>query len=339
MINRKLILRKRPVAGVGDEHFEMVQEELPQLKQGEALVQVCWLGIDPTQRTWLNAGATYTDPVAIGNVMRGSGVGRVVESQSDDLRTGDWVYGETGWQDYVIAIGRSDLRGLHRVPEGVDPKAMLSVFGANGLTAYFGMTAVGEVSRGKKVFVSAAAGCVGSIAGQIAKINGAHVIGSAGGPDKCAWVTKTAHFDDCIDYRRENVCERLLQLCPGGLDIVFDNVGGSILESALDNLATGARIVLCGSISSGYLDGNYGHGPRNYMQLAFRRARMEGFIFLDYLHQFGEAFYHLKRWVDDGRLIYRENIQRGLEQAPRALQELFEGRNTGKQLVEVQAHD
>lgn len=334
MVNRQVILRERPKGAISAEHFEIIEGALPEPGTDEALVRVAWLGIDATQRTWLNASATYTHPVAIGEVMRGSGVGQVVASRTERLAVGDWVYGLTGWQEYVVVSGEG-LYGLNRVPDGVDPKAMLSVLGASGLTAYFGITAVGAPIAGSTVFVSAAAGSVGSIAGQIARNLGARVIGSAGGEKKCRWAIESAGFDACIDYRQENVRERLRSFAPEGIDVVFDNVGGTVLEDALDNLALHARVVLCGSVSSGYREESYGAGPSNYMQLGFRRARMEGFIFLDYLDRFPTAFEDLSRWVSEGRLNCREDIVDGLENAPAALQGLFEGRNIGKRLVRL----
>lgn len=332
-INRQWRLRERPVGLVEDRHFTLVECAPPEPGPGEALVRVVWLGIDPTQRTWLNPSSTYLTPVAIGEVMRGSGVGQVVVSNSDRFAVGDWVSGLTGWQEYVLASVEG-LFGLNRIPDGVDPKDMLGIFGVNGLTAYFGLTEIGQPKPGETVFVSGAAGSTGSIAGQIAKTLGCRVIGSAGGLQKCTRVVE-AGFDACIDYKNENVPRRLRELAPDGINVMFDNVGGPILEAALENLAMGARIVLCGSISSGYGEGAYGAGPRNYMQLGFRRARMEGFIFLDYVQRFPKAFADLSQWVAEGRLTHRETIVDGLKQAPRALAGLFEGRNEGKQLVQL----
>lgn len=334
MVNRKLILRERPSGPVADEHFELREEPLPELAVGEALVRVHWLGIDPTQRTWLNPTATYTDPVELGAVMRGSGVGEVIDSRSPAFRVGDWVYGVTGWQEYVIAR-EGGLQGLNVAPPGVEPRMLLSVLGVNGLTAYFGMVDVAKVGSGGAAFVSNAAGITGCIAGQIAKIHGCSVIGSCGGPEKTAWVKDVARFDDCIDYRAEDVGARLRSFAPVGLDIVFDSVGGETLEAALGNMAIGARVVLNGSMSSGYTEDRYGDGPRNYMQLAFKRARMEGFIFLDHVAEFPRAFADLTGWLADGRISYEESIAEGLTAAPSALQGLFEGRNRGKQLVRL----
>ncbi|WNZ64229.1 NADP-dependent oxidoreductase [Myxococcus sp. MxC21-1] len=332
--NRQWVLKARPREAVSDDCFEWREGPVPTPGPGEALVRVTWLAIEPTQRTWLNANATYIQPVALGEVMRGAGVGMVIASRTERLAVGDWVAGLTGWQDYVLT-GDAGLFGLNKVPDGVAPKAMLNLYGASGLTAYFGITDVGCVAPGETVLVSAAAGSVGSIAGQVARLRGCRVIGIAGGPHKAEWVTRTARFDACIDYKSEDIRARLRALAPQGVDVVFDNVGGHVLEAALDHLARGARVVLSGSVASGYKDGDYGTAPRNYMQLGFKRARMEGFIFLDYVSRFPEAFRELAAWDAQGALHCAESIAEGLEQAPSALRGLFEGRNVGKQLVRV----
>ncbi|PSJ43635.1 NADP-dependent oxidoreductase [Sphingomonas deserti] len=333
-MNRQLRVRARPSGPVEDRHFELRTGPVPELAEGEALIRVDWLGIDPTQRTWLNPSATYVQPVALGEVMRGSGVGQVVRSRSQLYRVGDWVYGLTGWQDYVVAR-ESGVGGLNVAPPGVEPRAFLSVLGVNGLTAYFGMTRVAQAQTGKSVFVSAAAGITGSIAGQIAQINGCHVIGSAGGPAKAKWVREVAGLDGCVDYKSEDLAAGLKAFAPSGLDIVFDSVGGNVLEAALGAIAPHAHVVLNGSISSGYGEKSYGAGPANYMELAFKRAKMEGFIFLDFLAEFPEAFADLTSWLAQGLIQFEETIAEGLASAPRALQGLFEGRNIGKQLVRV----
>jgi NADPH-dependent curcumin reductase CurA len=208
------------------------------------------------------------------------------------------------------------------------------VLGITGLTAYFGLLDLGKPKAGETVVVSGAAGATGSVAGQIAKIEGAHVIGIAGGPAKCAWLTKEAHFDAAIDYKNENVAERLAELCPKGIDVYFDNVGGEILEAVLDRIAQRARIVLCGGIS-GYNEETPKPGPRNLMNLVVNRARMEGFILLDYYPRFAEAVPKLLAWVRSGAIVHQEDIQRGLENAPRTLLRLFTGANTGKQILQV----
>ncbi len=307
---------------------------MPSPGPGEALVKVVWLAFDPTQRGWLNDGPNYMDPVPLGAVMRGGGVGRVVASNSADYAVGDWVCGMVGWQDYTIATGQG-LLGLNVVPPGVDPKAMLSIFGATGLTAYFGMIDIGKPAAGDTVLVSGAAGATGSIAGQIAKALGCRVIGIAGGTTKCTWVTEVARFDACIDYKTDDVEAKLRELAPDGINVFFDNVGGAVLDAALANIAERARIVVCGGISSGYEVGEPPPGPRNYLQLGLKRARMEGFIFLDYLDRFPEAFGRLHAWMTQGDIVYAEDVQEGLELAPTMLRGLFEGRNLGKQLLRI----
>ncbi|QBS46454.1 NADP-dependent oxidoreductase [Nocardia sp. CS682] len=321
---------------VGDSSFELRSGPVPSPGPGEALVKVVWLAFDPTQRGWLNDGPNYMDPVPLGAVMRGGGVGRVVVSNSADYAVGDWVCGMVGWQDYAIATGQG-LLGLNVVPPGVDPEAMLSIFGATGLTAYFGMIDIGKPVAGETVLVSGAAGATGSIAGQIAKALGCRVIGIAGGTAKCTWVTEVARFDACIDYKTDDVEARLRELAPDGIDVFFDNVGGAVLDAALANIAERARIVVCGGISSGYEVGEPPPGPRNYLQLGLKRARMEGFIFLDYLDRFPEAFGRLHAWMTQGDIVYAEDIQEGFELAPSMLRGLFEGRNLGKQLLRIAA--
>jgi NADPH-dependent curcumin reductase CurA len=331
---RQIVLRERPSAGITADTFSEQTQPMPSLEDGEALVEVTWLGIDATQRTWLNAEATYTSHVQIGDVMRGSGVGRVVASRNPVLPEGQWVYGDLGWREYVVARD-GGLFGVNPVPDGIDPRHMLTVFGVSGLTAFFGMSRVLDVTDGDTVLVTGAAGSVGSLAGQIARLLGARVIGTAGSAEKVAWVKDVAGFDACVDYRADDVPAALRAFAPDGLTAVFDNVGGVLLENALDRLAVHARIALCGSISSGYTAAGYGAGPSNYMQLAFRRARMEGFIFFDYVSEFPEALSRLAVWVSAGKLRWAEDVIDGLHNAPTALQRLFDGGNLGKQLVQV----
>ncbi|NNB88158.1 NADP-dependent oxidoreductase [Corallococcus exiguus] len=335
-MNHQWVLKSRPHDEVSDACFEWRQTPVPALGHGEALVRVVCLAIEPTQRTWLNPHATYIRPVELGEVMRGAGVGQVIASRSERLAVGDWVTGMTGWQEYALA-GDAGLFGFNKVPDGIDPKAMLNLYGASGLTAWIGMTDVARAAPGETVLISGAAGSVGSIAGQVARLRGCRVIGIAGGQHKVDWVTRVARFDACIDYKSEDVRARIQALAPKGIDVFFDNVGGPVLEAALDHLALRARVVLCGAVSSGYKDRDYGATPRNYMQLAFQRARMEGFIFLDHVPRFPEAFRELSTWAARGELALTETIAEGLEQAPSALRGLFEGRNLGKQLVRVAA--
>jgi NADPH-dependent curcumin reductase CurA len=338
-VNRQWILTRRPTGLVGDGDFALQEAAVPTIGPGEALVRVLWLGFDATQRGWLNEGPNYLAPVALGEVMRGAGVGVVVASNSDQYAVGEYVAGMVGWQDYVVAGGQG-LFGVNVVPPGIDPKAMLSLFGSNGLTAYFGMVDIGRIRPGDTVVVSAAAGATGSIAGQVAKaLGGGPVIGIAGGPAKCAWVTDVAGFDSCIDYKSEDVDDRLRWVAPDGVDVFFDNVGGPVLDTVLAHLARRARIVVCGAVASGYEPGQPPHGPRNYLQLGIKRARMEGFVFLDHVDRFPEAFAALHTWMIEGRMVYAEDTVDGLENAPAALRRLFEGRNHGKQLLRVAGGD
>ncbi|GGL24238.1 NADP-dependent oxidoreductase [Nocardia jinanensis] len=331
---RQVVLRERPAAGITTGTFADQSRPFPILESGEALVEVVWLGIDATQRTWLNPATTYTTPVGVGEVMRGSGVGRVVASRDPALPEGQWVYGELGWQEYTVAR-QSGLFGVNPVPPGIDPRHMLTVFGVSGLTAYMGVRRVLDVADSDSVLVTGAAGSVGSLAGQIARLLGARVIGTAGSAEKVAWVRDIARFHDCPNYREDDIPSALRAFAPDGLTAVFDNVGGRLLENALDHLAPHARIALCGSISSGYTAAGYGTGPANYMQLAFRRARMEGFVFYDHHADFPAALTQLASWVAAGDLHWAEDIVDGLTNAPAALQRLFDGANLGKQLVRV----
>jgi NADPH-dependent curcumin reductase CurA len=334
LVNRRWILKHHPEGLVGQEHFELKTEPVPELSAGQALVRNVWLSFEPTQRTWLNPTDTYMHGVRIGETMRGAGVGVVVESKSDQLAVGDWVAGLSGWQDYAVAEGEG-VFAFNKVPDGVPPRAMLGIFGSSGLTAYFGITEVAKVAEGDVVYVSGAAGAVGSMAGQVAALRGARVIGSAGGPEKCEWVRSLEAYEDCIDYKNEDIGARLGAFAPDGLSVYFDNVGGPSLEAALDNLALHARVVLCGAVSTGYDLSQLPPGPRNYMEIGLRRARMEGFVFLDYVQQFPRAFGELAGWMAGGALTLREDIAEGLENAPDCLRGLFEGRNTGKQLLEI----
>ncbi|WP_406276605.1 NADP-dependent oxidoreductase [Nocardia sp. NBC_00881] len=334
VVNRQWVLRRRPEGALRDEDFELKNGTVPVPGQGEALVRVHWLGIDPTQRGWLNEADNYIGAVPVGAVMRGSGIGEVVRSNDPRYPVGSWVAGMVGWQDYAVA-SEGGLFGLNLIPDGVPHTLMLSLFGAPGLTAYFGMMDVGRPEPGQTVLVSAAAGVTGSIAGQIAKALGCKVIGIAGGPRKCSWITDCAGLHAAIDYQHDDIDASLTRLAPNGIDVFFDGVGGRILECGLAHLARRARIVLAGAISSGYQGSDPSSGPRNYMRLALDRARMEGFIFLDYLDRFPEAFTALRDWHDQGNITIAETVSSGLESAPSALRAVFESGNLGKQLVQI----
>ncbi|HUN79270.1 MAG TPA: NADP-dependent oxidoreductase [Solirubrobacteraceae bacterium] len=330
---RRLILAERPTAMVDESTVRMEEGDVPEPGEGEALARVRYLSIDPTIRTWMDDAPGYLPPIGIGEVVRGGGVAEVLTSNCKLYEPGDLLFGLTGWQDYVIADGGQ--RAMQKLPPGVSPTAALGVLGLNGTTAYFGLLDVGALKEGDVVVVSGAAGATGSAAGQIAKIKGAaKVVGIAGGPEKCAWIVDELGFDAAIDYKSEDVSARLRELCPDGIDLYFDNVGGEILNACLANLAMRGRIVLCGAIAS-YNDRERSFGPTNYPALIIRRGRMEGFIVLDYFDRLAGAQAELAGWLGEGRLKSTEHIVDGLEHAPEALNLLFTGGNTGKVLVRV----
>ena len=269
--------------------------------------------------------------VKIGEVIRSIGAGRIVASNNADFAVGDVVSGLTGWQDYVAMRPTGQL---NKLPPGTPLELAMGVLGLTGITAYFGLLEVGRPSAGETVVVSGAAGATGSVVVQIAKIKGCHAIGIAGGAEKCHWLTDEAGFDAAIDYKSEDVQARLKELCPKGIDIFFDNVGGDILDAALARLAMRGRVVLCGGIAN-YNATEPPPGPKNYLNLIVQRGRMEGFIVLDYMPRAAEAIGALARWVQEGKLKTKVDTQHGLENAPETLRRLFEGRNEGKQLLRV----
>lgn len=332
--NRRLVLAERPTATVDENTVRLETAEVPDLGEGEALVHVRFISIDPTIRTWMNDAPGYLPPIAIGEVVRAAGVGEVVRSNSNRYQPGQLVFGMTGWQDYVIADEAA--RAVQPLPDGVDPTAALSVFGTTGMTAYFGLLDVGRVKAGDTVVVSGAAGATGSTVGQIARIKGAgRVVGIAGGPEKCAWLVDELGFDAAIDYKEPGVSGRLRAACPAGIDLYFDNVGGELLDICLGQLAMRGRVVLCGAISS-YNDAGPPPGPGNYINLLIKRGRMEGFIILDYLDRFPEAQAEMAQWVAAGQVKFALHVVDGLEEAPSALNLLFTGGNRGKVIVRVE---
>lgn len=331
--NRRLILAERPQGMVEDGTVRLEDADVPEPGAGEALAQVRYLSIDPTIRTWMDDAPGYLPPIAIGEVVRSGGVAEVLSSNSERYAPGDLVFGMTGWQDYVIAD--EGERTLQVLPPGVSPTAALGVLGITGMTAYFGLIDVGRVKEGDVVVVSGAAGATGSTVGQIAKLKGAaKVVGIAGGPQKCAWLIDELGFDAAIDYKNEDLAARLHESCPEGIDLYFDNVGGTILNACLARLALRGRVVLCGAISS-YNDRERVAGPSNYSALIIRRGRMEGFIILDYFDRFPQAQAEMAGWLAAGKVKAAEHIVEGLQHAPDALNLLFTGGNTGKVMVRV----
>jgi len=318
--------------------FEWAESPVPTPGANEALIRNTFLSLDPTNRGWMSERATYLPPIPLGEVMRGICVGTVVESNNPALRVGTPVYGMFGWQDYAIVQPGDLVMPLPENP-GIPLTAHLGLFGHIGLTAYFGMLDVARPKPGETIVVSGAAGAVGSLAGQIGKIGGCRVVGIAGSAEKCEWLVGDLGFDGAINYRQESsLAAALARHCPAGIDVYFDNVGGTTLEAALDLLNIGGRIAICGMIASyneADADRDERTGPRNLMQLVARRARMEGFLVLDYWGRAAEAIDALAAWHQEGRLRYRVHVIEGLENAPDAMNMLFDGRNVGKLIVRV----
>jgi NADPH-dependent curcumin reductase CurA len=333
-INRKWVLASRPEAAVSEQNFSLIEEDLAELKDGEFVVKNRFLSFEPAQRGWVNDVPSYIPAVAIGEVMRAVTVGEVVASRHSGYQVGDRLQGGFGWQEYAISSGK-ELLPVTRIAADVPWTYPLHIFGLTGMTAYFGMQELAQPRAGEVVLVSGAAGSTGSIAGQLAKLAGATVIGIAGGPEKCRWLLDELKFDAVIDYKNQSVAEQLGKLCKNNIDVFFDNVGGTILDDALLHLANNARVVLCGGISSGYQLNKASAGLQNYMQLVIRRARMEGFIVLDYVDRYPEAIEQLQAIVERGELLVKEDVVEGIEQCPQALAGLFSGKNFGKQLLRL----
>lgn len=334
MDNRQIVLAQRPVGSVDGSTTSLVSSPQPVCGEGEALIKVAMLSIDPTIRTWMDDAPGYLPPIEIGAVVRGSGTGVVVESRSERYHVGEIVFGRTDWQEWVLA---TEERHFTVVPQGLglDLATVMNVLGVTGMTAFFGLSEVGQMKEGDVVVVSGAAGATGSVAGQIAKSRGAaKVVGIAGGPEKCAVVVEKYGFDECLDYRKGELRRRLRESCSKGVDLYFDNVGGEILDDVLTKLAMRARVVLCGAISQ-YNATGARRGIENTSMLIVRRARMEGFIILDYASRFLEAQTALATMVLAGQLDHHEHLVPGLENAPEALNLLFSGGNHGKTLVVV----
>ncbi|MBX7455677.1 NADP-dependent oxidoreductase [Mycolicibacterium sp. 3033] len=331
--NRQIVLRRRPQGLVAADDTDLIEGAAPTPTDGEALVRTTYVGIDAAARTWLDDQPGYLPPVGIGEVIRAAGIGVVVESRCPAYSIGDVVTTLTGFSEYTIV--RDDLFTTPVPGPGdqVDQLAVMSLYGPTGATAYFGMTGIGKPTPGETVVVSAAGGATGSVAGQIARIAGARVVGIAGGPEKCRAVVEDFGFDACIDYRTEDLPAALKTHCPRGVDVYFDNVGGPILNAVLGRLAPKARVVLCGVISS-YLTGEH-PGPANYVNLLAKTALMQGFNALDEWGRFDEAFAALRRWDAEGLLVHREHIYEGIESCVDALNGLFTGANIGKTLVRL----
>jgi NADPH-dependent curcumin reductase CurA len=332
-LNRRFLLRKRPDERITDETFELVEEPVPEISDGEALVRTQFISIDPTNRAWIGERPTYLPPVGIGEVMRALGLGQVVASRNANCREGQLVQGLTGWQDWVVA---SDAAPLLPVPDvdGVSPSTFLGALGMTGLTAWVGLKDIGQPQAGETVLVSAAAGAVGSVAGQIAKIQGARVVGVAGGTEKCELLTGRLGLDAAVDYKAADWHDQLVAATPDGIDVDFENVGGPIMEAAFARLNLRARVALCGLLSA-YNEADSPPGPRSFGNLLVNRVRLQGFIVLDHFGRMADAVADLSGWIKDGKLEPLETVVEGFEQLPNAVNMLFDGANVGKLVVRV----
>ncbi len=329
-VNRQILLVEKPAGRLGLEHFKMVSAAVPEPKDGEALLRVRYISLDAANRAWMH-GATYRSAIETGTVMAGGAVAEVVASKSPELKTGDVVWGDTGWQEYAAVPAKQ----LSKLPKINPMTHLLSVYGVAGLTAYFGLLEIGKPKARETVVVSAAAGSVGSIVGQIAKIKGCRVVGIAGGKNKCNWLTSELGFDAAVDYKDGAVFKALRAAAPKGIDVYFDNVGGDILEACLPQMNNYGRIACCGAISQ--YDGTpSAHGPRGVPGLiVVKRLIMQGFIVMDFMAQRERAIADLKAWVDAGRLKVKEDVIAGLENTPKALIGLLAGENRGKRMIKV----
>ncbi len=329
-VNRQILLVEKPTGKLAQSHFKMSEAKIPEPKDGEVLLRVKYISLDAANRAWMQ-GATYRAAVEANTVMAGGGVAEVVSSKAQGLKEGDLVFGDTGWQDYAAVPAKH----LVKVPKMEPMTHLLSVYGIAGLTAYFGLLNVGKPKSGETVVVSAAAGSVGSIVGQIAKIKGCRVVGIAGGKDKCNWLVSDLGFDAAVDYKSEPVFKALKTAAPGGIDVYFDNVGGDILEACLAQMNNRGRISCCGAISA-YDGAAPAAGPRGIPGLiVVKRLIMQGFIVTDFYDQREQAMADLQSWVKAGKLKVQEDVISGLENTPQALIGLLAGENRGKRMVKL----
>jgi NADPH-dependent curcumin reductase CurA len=329
-VNRQILLAEKPSGKLGPEHFKLTSSARPTPRDGEVLLKVRYISLDAANRAWMH-GATYRSAVETNTVMAGGGIAEVVDSKAQGFAPGDIVFADTGWQDYATLPAKL----LTKLPRIEPMSHLLSVFGIAGLTAYFGLLDVGKAKQGETVVVSAAAGSVGSVVGQIAKIKGCRVIGIAGGKDKCDWLTSELGFDAAVDYKDGAVFKALRAAAPDGIDVYFDNVGGDILEACLPLMNLRGRIACCGAISQ-YDGVPSAHGPRGVPGLiVVKRLIMQGFIVMDFMDQRERAIADLRGWVTSGRLKVQEDIIDGLENTPRALIGLLAGENRGKRMVKL----
>ena len=334
-INRQFRLATRPVGDIKESDFEYREEPIPNPAEGEVLIRTIYLSLDPTNRLWMSDIPQYMPPVEIGQIMRGIVIGVVEESKNSNFQPGDLVSGGLGWQDYTI-VKENNTLSLTRLPKPLPYPltAFAGPLGMTGFTAYFGLLDIGQPKAGETVVISAASGAVGSVAGQIAKLKGCRVVGITGSDEKCHWLTQELGFDAAINYKTADLESALAQSCPNGIDVYFDNVGGSILDAVLMKVNLNARIPLCGLISA-YNATEPVPGPYNYSQILMKRVRVQGFLILDYFPRLSEAITDIGQWINQGQIKYAVEIVEGLENAPLALLKLFDGNKKGKLLVKV----
>jgi NADPH-dependent curcumin reductase len=329
--NHQFRLAARPVGLPKRTDWDYVEEPAREPGPDEVLIKVQYLSLDPAMRGWMNEGKSYIPPVQIGEVMRAGGVGEVIASDHPDFKAGDTVYGSLGIQEYATLDGK----GLTKIDTKLaSAPVFLGALGMPGMTAYFGLLDIGKPHPGQTVVVSGAAGAVGTVVGQIAKIKGCRVVGIAGGKEKCDYLVRELGFDAAIDYKSEDVKKSLRAACPQGVDVYFDNVGGEILDTVLTQLARHARIVICGAISQ-YNSTTGVRGPANYMSLLVNRASMTGMVVFDYADRYADAMKEMAGWIGAGKLKTREDIAEGLQTFPETLLKLFKGENTGKLILKL----
>ena len=330
-MNKQIILKNRPVGNPDDNTWSLEKSNIPEPADGEVLVKTHYISLDPAMRGWMNKTKSYIAPVGIDEVMRAGTIGTVIKSNNHPyFKEGDVLTGWGGVQQYFTTDGK----GHFKVDTNLAPMTKyIGALGMPGMTAYFGITEVGKIKEGDVVVMSGAAGAVGSVAGQVAKIKGCKVIGIAGGPDKCKYVVDTLGFDACIDYKNEHVYKGLKEHCPEGIDVYFDNVGGDILDAALANLRMHARVVICGAISQ--YNSTQIEGPKNYLSLLVNRATMQGMVVFDYADRYKEAGMQMGMWMMEGKLKTEEDVYEGIENFKSTYERLFSGDKRGKLVLKI----
>lgn len=330
MINKQIILKSRPAGLPEADTWELRESSIPELQEGELLLRQSHISLDPAMRGWMRDVRSYIPPVQLGEVMRAGSVGKVVASKHPHYKEGMYLTGWGGVQQYIVTDGK----GFYPVNPKLAPlPTYIGTLGMPGMTAYFGILEVGKIKEGDRVLVSGAAGAVGSVVGQIAKIKGCKVVGIAGGPQKCEYLVNKLGFDGAIDYKNENVRDGIKRELPKGIDVYFDNVGGDILDIALTRIRRHARIVICGAISQ--YNSNQVKGPSNYLSLLVNRARMEGMVVMDYAKDYGKAAQEMGQWIMEGKLHAREDIYEGIENFHDTFLRLFSGEKMGKLVLKV----